>query len=295
MRILTGSQIAEAVSMPDAIAAMRVAFEQISSGAATVAPRVATPTPGGVVLTMPAYLPDGGGALAVKVVSVYPGNRLRGLDAIQGAVLVLDPATGQPLALLDGRALTALRTGAATGLATSLLARADARVLTVFGAGGQSAQQIAGVRAVRDIGEVRVVRRGEDPAAALEGADIVVTATNSATPVFAARHLAPGIHINAIGSYRPDLRELDAETMALATVIVDCRDSARAEAGELQGEVPIDAELGEVVSGHHPGRQTRDEVTVFKSVGHAAQDAAIARAILAAAEARGIGQIFDFG
>ena len=168
-------------------------------------------------------------------------------------------------------------------------------MLTIFGAGGQAAQQIAGVRAVRPIAEVRIVRRGEDPSHALAGADIVVTATNSAQPVFSSDQLPDGTHINAIGSYRPDLRELDAATMARATVVVDQRESARAEAGELQGDVAIHPELGEIVLGRHPGRRRPNQVTVFKSVGNAAQDAAIAQAILIAAETLGLGQIFDFG
>jgi ornithine cyclodeaminase/alanine dehydrogenase-like protein (mu-crystallin family) len=289
MRILTAADVAEALTMREAIAAMRSAFAQLSSGAAVVPARTATPTGGGVTLTMPAYLPDG--ALSVKVVSVNPHNPAVGLATIQGAVLVLDPRTAVPLALIEGRSLTALRTGAATGLATDLLARPDARILTIFGAGGQSAQQIAGVCAVREIEEVRVVRRGET--ADFDRVDIIVTATNSAVPVF--RDPPAGVHINAIGSYRPDMRELDEATMAAAKVVVDSREHARAEAGELQRDTAIHAELGEVVLGKRPGRTGRDEITVFKSVGNAAQDAAIARAILAGAEARGLGQIFDFG
>jgi len=298
MRILTADDIAQALTMREAIAAMRSAFRQISSGAApdvaTVPPRVATPTPEGITLSMPAYLPEQR-ALAVKVVSVHPGNAARGLATIQGAVLLLDAQTGELKALLDGRSLTALRTGATTALATELLARPESAVLTIFGAGGQSAQQIAGVRAVRAIREVRVVRRGDPAAVALAGADIVVTATDSATPLFAFEDLPPGVHINAIGSYRPDMCELDNETMHRATIVVDATESARAEAGELQGDVTIHAELGQIVAGLHPGRTRSDELTVFKSVGHAAQDAAIAHAIVVAAEARGLGQIFAFG
>jgi ornithine cyclodeaminase len=293
MRILTASDVAVAITMPEAIAAMRVAFRQISSGEAVVPSRLATPTDYGVTLSMPAYLP--GEALSVKVVSVNPGNAEYGLAAIQGAVLVLDHRTGAPLALIEGRALTALRTGAASGLATDLLARRDSSVLTIFGTGAQSAQQIAAVRAVRDIGEVRVVKRNENPARALEGADIVVTATNSATPVFDGALLSPGTHINAIGSYRPDMRELDEDTVRRAKLVVDSREAARAEAGELQGEVRIHAELGEILLGRREARTSGDELTVLKSVGNAAQDAAIARAILDAAIRRGLGQIFDFG
>lgn len=278
--------------MGEAIAAMRTAFAQLSEGEAVVPPRLAMETPAGVTLSMPAYVP---GVVVVKVVSVHPGNARWGRGVVQGAVMVCDDRTGVPRALIEGRSLTALRTGAATGLATDLLARADARRLVIFGAGGQSAQQIAGVRAVREIEEVTVVRRSEDPAAALARADVVVTATSSATPVLAYRMLRPGTHLNAIGAYRPEMRELDEETMMRAKVVVDSREHARAEAGELQGDVAIHAELGEIVRGRREGRTSGEELTVFKSVGNGVQDAAIALAILAGAERLGLGQIFDFG
>jgi len=295
MRILTSADIALAITMPEAMEAMRRAFLQISSGEWMVPPRLAMPTPHGVTLSMPAYLPPTaatGGVVTVKVVSVNSGNAKLGVGVIQGAVLVFDDRTGIPRALIEGRALTALRTGAATGLATDLLARKDARELTIFGAGGQAEQQINGVRAVREITKLTVVRRG-DVSGRLK--DIVVTATNSPIPVFRAEQLDPGTHINAIGSYRPEMRELDEATMTRAKVIVDSREASRAEAGELQGGVPVHAELGEILSGRVTGRVGPEEVTVFKSVGNAVQDAAIAAAILESAERRGLGQIFAFG
>ncbi len=292
MRLLSAADVRAAITMPEAIEAMRTAFAQLASGAARVPPRLALETPHGVTLSMPAYTP---GMLTVKVVCVNPGNREAGLAAIQGAVLACHPVTGVPLALIDGPSLTQWRTGAATGLATSLLARPEAASLVIFGAGAQSAQQIAGVRAVRELRSVITLRRGDDCTAALAEADIVVTATNSAAPVCSYGQLRPGTHLNAIGAYRTDMRELDEATMAHAKVVVDQRESAVAEAGELQGGVAIHAELGELVLGRRPARETSEELTVFKSVGHGVQDAAIAAAILHGADRLGLGQIFDFG
>lgn len=297
MRILSSADVAKALTMREAIAAMRHAFPLLSSGAAVVAPRVATPTAEGVTLSMPAYLPAHAGrpaALTVKVVSVMPRNSARGLPVVQGAVLVLDDRSGAPVGLIDGRSLTALRTGAATGLATDLLARSDARTLVIFGRGGQSQQQIQGVQAVRPIASPTVLHRGDDPSLALRTADIVVTATNSTTPVFRFDQLAAGVHVNAIGSFRPDMRELDPATMAAGKVFVDSRESAQAEAGELQDGVRIHGELGELVLGLCTGRTAAGELTIFKSVGNAAQDAAIAQMLLASAEANGLGREVDF-
>lgn len=315
MRILTREHVRRAVDMAGAIEAMRSAFAQLSDGRARIPRRLALATPGGQTLYMPGYLEEGP-ALGGKVVSVFPDNPRRGLPAVTGVVLLLDPETGEPRALMDGTWLTTLRTGAASGLATDLLARADARVLAVFGAGAQARGQVEAVRTVRAVEEVRIVSRTrssaetlageirdvtarvfEDRRRAVEGADVVVTATDSETPVFEGRHVAPGTHVNAIGSYRPDMRELDARLMSRARVVVDSREAAWSEAGELClakeegviGDDAVDAELGEVVAGERPGRTTEEEVTVFKSVGSAAQDLAVAARVLEAAERKGLG------
>jgi ornithine cyclodeaminase/alanine dehydrogenase-like protein (mu-crystallin family) len=230
-------------------------------------------------------------------------------------VVVLDAATGAPLALVEGGHLTALRTGATSALATKLMARADARTVALFGAGVQARTQLAGVRAVRDIREVRIVSRraesatllaGEltgvdtrvlDGAQAIRGADIVITATTCPTPLFPGGALEPGTHVNAIGAYAATMREVDSAAIQRARIVVDTREGALAEAGDLIipirerviGANHIVAELSELVTGAIPGRTSEDEITLFKSVGHAAQDVALARRVLDIAIAQNLG------
>jgi ornithine cyclodeaminase len=303
--------------MPRAIAAMRRAFGQLSEGQAMMPARARLQTDTGLTLFMPAFL-RASGDFAVKVVSVYDGNRERGLPAILGAVLVLDSHTGAPRALLDGATLTELRTGAGGGLAADLLARADARSVGLFGASVQARAQLAAVLAVRAIAEVRVLSRSANsaqrfadevsqwpdaprvivahsPREVVEGADIVITATSSGTPVCDGRALSPGAHVTAIGAHTATTRELDETAVRRASkVVVDSREAAGAEAGDLLlAGAPIYAELGEIVNGRKPGREGAGEITLFKSVGIAAQDAAAAGAALAEAEARNLGMLVE--
>jgi ornithine cyclodeaminase/alanine dehydrogenase-like protein (mu-crystallin family) len=229
-------------------------------------------------------------------------------------VLVLDGETGQPRAVMDGQELTSIRSGAAGGLAAKLLAREDAKTVAVFGAGHQARAQLAGVRAVRAIERVLIVGRSResaerlavelgdelrvevitDPAVAVRAADIVITATSSSEPVFDGRDLQPGVHITAVGAYKPTMRELDSEAVTRARVIVDHRAAALAEAGDLIcADVTEFVELGEVVAGTKLGRQKREEITLFKSVGVAVQDAAAAQAVCDAAEKSGSGTLVE--
>ncbi len=317
--ILTAADVRSAVDMPEAIDAMREAFAALSRGEATVPLRVSLDTERGVVLVMPAHLPSVAAAGA-KVVSVHPGNRALGLPSIHAAVLLVDPATGAPTALMDGASLTALRTGAAGGLAAELLAREDARVVALFGAGVQARSQLEAVRCVRAIDEVRIVSRTrasaralaaevrgcrayavDDAAEALSGADIVITATSSATPVFPGGRVAPGTHVTGVGSYTPRMQEVDADLVSRAVVVVDQREAALREAGDLIHAVEsgrwkaeeIHAELGEIVAGSKPGRVSPEEITFFKSVGNAAQDMALARRVVDAAARLGLGTEVD--
>jgi ornithine cyclodeaminase/alanine dehydrogenase-like protein (mu-crystallin family) len=264
---------------------------------------------------MPGNLPDQG-ALAIKIVTVFPDNSRRGLPSIFGLVVVLDASTGAPVALIEGGHLTAMRTGATSALATRLMARIDSRTVALFGAGVQARTQLAGIRAVRDIREVRIVSRHAESAArlageltgvdtrvlrdateAVHGADIVITATTSPTPLFPGHALEPGTHVNAIGAYAATMREVDSAAIQRARVIVDTREGALAEAGDLLipirerviGANHIVAELGQVVSGEIPGRTSDVEITLFKSVGHAAQDVALAHRVLETATAQNIG------
>jgi len=308
--------------MADAIEAVTSGFAQLSAGRAVVPLRTSLSTAAGTSLFMPAYLPDSE-TTALKLVSVYPDNPSLGLPTILAIVVVVDACTGRPLALMDGTYLTALRTGAASGAATDLLARQGARVLALFGAGAQARTQLEAVCTVRPIEEVKIfdpdqeaahrlveemAGRGPIPdrvlvaASATEtvkDADIVVTATTSHKPVFDGTHVGPGTHVNAIGAYTPQMRELDEDLVRRAKIVVDTREGCLAEAGDLIlpllsgviSETDIYAELGEVVRGVKAGRETQSEITLFKSVGSAVQDAAVARAALDRAVQEDLGTI----
>lgn len=321
MRILTADEVRAAVDMRAAIDAVRLGFVALSTGRAHVPLRSALEIPGGVLLTMPAQI-GGAPVSAVKVVTVCPENAARGLPTIYAAVLVTDALTGAPLALMDGRVLTALRTGAASGLATDLLAVPQASILAVIGAGVQARTQIAAVCAVRPITEIRIFGligaeqmaeelRGQYPARivvtssaaeASAGAQVIVAATNSKTPVVRLSDLTPGVHINGIGSFTAEMQEIASDVVTAARIVVDHRPSAWAEAGDLiiprrEGLITEDsvyAEVGEIAAGLKPGRADSHEITFFKSVGNAVQDAALAQQVIAAADERGLGTVVDW-
>jgi len=324
LRILNANEVREALPMAAAIEGMKDAYGQLAAGEATVPLRtqVDVPEHQGVTLFMPAYLPERG-ALAVKVVSVFPENVKQKLPTIHGVVLALDARSGRPLALLEGGTLTAIRTGAASGAATDLLARPEAETVAIIGSGVQARTQLEAVCTVREIKRVRVfsldqeearafaaemIGRGPIPdmimladsaETAVRDADIVCTATTSTQPVFPGHVLAPGTHVNAIGAFRPDMQEVDVETIRRSVVVVDSREAVLAEAGDLiipleAGEIDeshIHAELGEIVNGSRPGRRNPEEITYFKSVGVAVQDAVAASVALAKAEARDLGTV----
>jgi ornithine cyclodeaminase len=317
--ILNAAEVREALAMQDAVAAMKEAFASVANGRAVIPHRTHLPVPrhAGISLIMPAYVegPDPESsrpqaeALAVKVVSVFDNNHARGLARIQAVVLVIDPATGSPQALLEGATLTAIRTAAASGAATDLLARRDSRVLALFGAGVQACTHFDAMCAVRPIEEVRIFSRTPEkvaaliaelgarpgsgprllaaasPAEALARTDIVCAATTSRIPIFDDAEIAPGVHINAVGSYTRDACEIPAETVRRALVVVDSREAAWSEAGDLIQPLEaglidrdhIHADLGELVLGRRPGRTDERQITFFKSVGLAVQDAVAAR------------------
>ena len=280
------------------------------------------PAYAGTALFMPCCA-DRFGRIGVKVVNLFDRNAAKGLARIQGVVCLFDGQTGSPLALLNGTCLTALRTGAASGAATDLLARPEAATVAIFGAGVQGRTQLEAVCAVRAIRKAWVfdpaaeaattfaaqmsdalrveVAVAESPREALREADVVCTATVSATPVFADADLAPGTHINAIGSYKPDVQEIPEETVLRALLVVDHRASALTETGDLitpiqKGllkETDIHAELGEIVAGKVGGRLSECQITLFKSVGVAVQDLAASTRALEDAGQNGIGQIVE--
>jgi ornithine cyclodeaminase len=329
MLILTADEVRKALPMNEAIDAMKKAYASVSEGTAVVPLRTRLPLPGSEALSlfMPAFVnSQDGNALAIKVVSLYPTNPARGLAYIQAAVLVFDPETGQAIALLEGSSLTAIRTGAASGAAIDLLARADSKVVAIFGAGAQGRTQLEAACSARKIdtaficdadqakaksfaeemkgkstitGDIRVASSAKE---AIENADVICTATTSTHPVFDNRDLKAGTHISAVGSYTPDMQEVPAETLQRARIFVDSRSASLEEAGDLIqpmraglfNESHIYGELGELILGKISGRQSSEEITYFKSVGIAVQDAMAAQVALNNALKMNIGTVVDF-
>ncbi len=324
MLVLSQENVRSLVPMSRAIELMAIAFTDLSAGRALSPLRTALEViPGsGTTLVMPAYVPSAA-ALGLKVVSVFTGNPERGLPTITSLVCLLDDATGQPVAIMDGMYLTALRTGAVAGAASDLLARSDSRVLTVIGAGAQALTQAAAVCAVRPIERLIVTARTEasldafrqrlgsdwpdlvdrlettlDVAAAVRTADIICTATTSRTPVFDDADLQPGTHINGVGSFTPQMQEVPAPTVARALVVVDQLEPALEEAGDLiiplrEGVIDrshVGRELGQLLSGEISGRTDGAQVTFFKSVGNAVQDMVVGRFAFEEALRIGAGQ-----
>ena len=327
MLILNAADVRQALPMPLAVEAMKQAFAAFSDGKALVPPRIhlSIPRHSGVSFIMPSFVDADTTAdqtLAVKVVSLFDGNQARGLARIQAAVVVLEPDTGRPIALLDGAMLTAIRTAAASGAATDLLARRNCRTVALFGAGVQAITHLFAMCAVRPIEKIFVCGRtpskvaaliaefagrpaipaeliaADSPQQALADADIVCCTTSSKTPIFGDADLKPGVHINAVGSYTPQAREVPPETVRRALVVVDSRHAAWEEAGDLIQPMQaglidrehIHAELGELVLGRRPGRADDQQMTLFKSVGLAVQDAVAARVALENAARLTVGQ-----
>jgi len=317
--VLSQEDIRRAISMGHAIEIVKGAFAPLSTGRAVVPIRISIEAKKheGVILFMPAYL-EGSEDLAIKIASVFPRNLEAGLPTTTALVVVQDARTGAPLAVMDGTYLTALRTGAASGAATDLLAREDAKAAAIFGAGAQGRTQLLAICEVRDIerawvydvsaeaaeGYVQEMRGqvscdlkiASSPAKAMREADVICTATTSKTPVFADGDLKPGVHINAIGAFTPQMQEIPAETVKKAKIVVGSREGCLAEAGDIIIPLKLGliteediAELGEIVAGKKRGRENKTEITLFKSVGNAVQDASVAGRVLRRAEELGLG------
>jgi ornithine cyclodeaminase/alanine dehydrogenase-like protein (mu-crystallin family) len=320
--LLSADEIRTALPMPAAIDAVRHAYAAIVTDTVAAPPRtgVSMPEHDAVLLMMGARVRDRG--LASKLVSVFPRNAAAGRSTIYALVTVFDAETGEPTALLEGATLTALRTGAASGVSTDLLARPDARVGVVIGCGAQGRTQAMAIDAVRDLDEIRLVdaRPGAadalaeslvpsirarlttatDADCAIEGADVICTATGSTTPVFDGSRVAPGTHISGVGSFRLDMQEVDAMAVRRSRIFIDCLESALDEAGDLviaerDGATSREhwTEIGNVITGIAPGREHPDEITFFKSVGHAAQDVAAADAAVREARRLGLGRTIE--
>lgn len=325
MLILNADDVFRALPMQEAIAAMKQAFAALELGQAIVPLRTHIPVTehDGVTLVMPAFLRDSeSSVLTVKVASIFDRNPDRNLARIQAAVTVLDPETGCLIAILEGATLTGIRTAAASGAATDFLACSSSRTLAILGSGVQARTHLAAMCAVRDIQDVRVysrngerlqdcvdemsgsnycsapIRAVDSAAEAIREADIICCTTSSQTPVFEDADVSSGVHINAVGSSQAHVREVPTATVKRATVFVDEREAAWEEAGDLiqpfdAGEIGrdhIQASLGDLTLKRHPGRRSDDEITFFKSVGVAVQDAAAARVVVANAVRDGLGQ-----
>jgi alanine dehydrogenase len=290
----------------DVIDALRDAFAGYARGLASVPARSGSPvSDDGLLLVMPAALrsiDDTPGIAGVKVLTVHRENRARGVPTIHAMYALLDATTGTPLALLEGTFVTAVRTGATSALAARFLARPDSRSVACFGAGVQAGFQLRCLASVLPLAEVEVVGRdperahafaeamareltlpvsvAPDPRASVRRADVVTCATTSAKPVVFGADLREGTHVDAVGAYRSDMRELDTDAMQRARVVVDTYAGALEEAGDVLMPIAegaferthVAAELAELVTGARPGRQHRNEVTVFKSVGFALED-----------------------
>lgn len=276
--------------MEDVIPAMEQALADFSSGRVVQPVRTMLPVAEhqGFFGLMPAYT---GGALGAKLVAFYPQNR--DIPTHHATIVLFEPETGEPLVNMDARLITEVRTAAVSAVATKYLAQPHASVLGIIGSGVQAHSHLEALRLVRQFEDVRVwsPRHAEDFARrfnvravasaeeAVRGANVVVTATTSKTPVLSGEWLSPGVHINSVGACRPDWRELDDETLQLSRVYVDSREAALEESGDVIAAGRIFAELGEVVAGAKPGRESAEETSLFKSLGLAVEDVVTAELV----------------
>jgi ornithine cyclodeaminase len=324
--VLDHNTVTDLLTVDACIGVMRSTLAALARGAGFQPLRSVERPPGvaGMLGMMPGYVAEPAPVLGLKFLGIFGGNPAIGKDAHQGMVILLDPSTGEPHAILNASAITAVRTAAASAVATDVLARSDARDLAVFGTGVQGTWHVRTIAAVRDLARVRMTgrdaTRGADVAAGLaaelgvpvtfeadaratvDDADIIVTATSAREPLFERGWLAPGTHINAVGACVPAARELDTATVVDSRFFTDRRESALREAGDFViaaaegglGPEHIVAEVGEVLNGSAAGRRSDDELTVFESLGIAVEDLAAAAYVVAAARKAGAGTLAAF-
>jgi ornithine cyclodeaminase/alanine dehydrogenase-like protein (mu-crystallin family) len=324
--VLSEHDVEKLLTFPECIRAMEEALADLARGKAVNPLRNMVRAEGaaGFLGLMPAYRGDFG----LKEICVFPGNPKRGLDTHLGGVILHDGETGAPKAIMNASAITAIRTAAVSAVATKLLAREDAHVLAILGSGVQAKSHLDAIPVVRNISEVRIFSRNpvtakrvaagvlarparetraatrvvDSAEAAVRGADIIVTATSSREPVLERGWIAPGTHINAVGSSVKTSRELDSKTMAACSLFVDRRESTVNESGEylmavqdgVIGPDHIRAELGEILIGKAKGRTSKDELTLFKSLGLAVEDLASAQLLFDKAKRLGSGTWVEF-
>jgi len=324
--ILSQTEVEQLLPMSECISAMEDAFTALARGEAHQPLRTIfrPPEVKGVMAMMPTFCARPSPLFGLKAICVFPGNAAISKDAHQGGVMLFDGNTGEPLALVNASAITAIRTAAVSGLATRLLAREAAGDLAIIGAGVQARPHLIAMNCVRPLRRVRIASQSfvsaqtfanemqphcatliepvETAAAAVRGADIIVTATTSRDPVLNREWISPGAHINAIGTYSPKAREVDTATIVAATMFVDRRESALNEAGDYLipanegaiGPEHIRADLGEVLTGVHPGRTSPGEITLFKSLGLAIEDLAAAALVYQKAREANAGSRVEF-
>jgi alanine dehydrogenase len=305
---LSQADVQELLDLDALIDALAAAHQELSEGKASMPPRIAAfAERNGLLGAMPAYLPSAG--LACKLVSLFPENRDR--HTHQALICVFDPTNGTPVALMDGTYITATRTAAGSALATRLLARDDAHVLAILGSGVQARTHADALGRVRRFDEIRVASRDPGRAAelaaelggkavgsfeeAVRGADVVAATTHAAEPIVLGEWLTPGVHVNSVGANPAGRGEVDAAIVSQALVAVEFRESTLAPppagAPEFRDGAPEDVvELGELVAGTKPGRTSPEQITLYKSVGVAVQDAAAAALVLARARERSVGR-----
>jgi ornithine cyclodeaminase/alanine dehydrogenase-like protein (mu-crystallin family) len=327
--VLSAAEVHALLGYDECAGAVRDALVALEAGRAQQPLRTVLRPEGaaGLVALMPSYASGTGAdeaAYGLKAICITPANPAAGLDTHQGVVLLSSGRTGEPLALLNASAVTEIRTAAVSVIASELLARKDADVLAVIGAGVQARAHILALDQARPLREIRLasrhrasadqlaasvrdlirapVRACDGAAKAVDGAGIVVTATSSAEPVLRGDWLRPGTHVNAVGACLPTARELDGAAMAAGVLFADRRESLLAEAGDYViaasegavGPASVRAELGEVLAGRAPGRTGDDEITVFESLGLAVEDLAAARCAYLKAAETGAGSWIDF-
>jgi ornithine cyclodeaminase/alanine dehydrogenase-like protein (mu-crystallin family) len=311
IRVLSEDQVRALIGLPELLDALAQGFVSLSAGEVVGPARNQVQRPDGFLLCMPGHTP--GADMAVKVVTVYEGNPQRDLPVHLATIGLYDPDTGACRAFMDGTYVTAIRTAAAAALSTRLLARDDARTLTIVGTGVQGVHHLQTFPLTRDFAEIRIAGTRADeaerlaaehprarPAGDLEAdvrdADVVALATNAPEPVIAPEWVAPGTHVTSVG-YRPPAGELPPALAADASLFVETRrafEPPPVGCAELQGlDAAAATELGEVVAGDRPGRRSADEVTVYKSMGHVVEDSVAAQLAFRAADARGVGEVVD--
>jgi len=320
MLIISEKEVHKLIEIDELISALELAHIQSSTGKAVMPVRLVVPLPQiqGRITSMPGYLNEDK-ALGMKVVTYFQDNPKKDLPAIFATIMLFSSETGKMIAVMDGTYITTIRTACASALATRVLANAETSVLGILGAGVQARAHIETLGRVRKLGRIKIfspsgtsaakvksdmehavgipIEVAANAEAVVRGADLLVTVTTAKEPILKSEWLKPGVHVNAVGSHRPDLREIDGATLAKAKVVVDSRAAMMGECGDIllaikEGAITanqIHAEIGEVLAGAKPARISANEVTLYKSVGIAIQDVATAQLVYRKALEQNVG------